>query len=559
MPKRTPKYVPATRKVGEFLLDRLQQHGVQHIFGIPGDYVLGFDKLIENHAIQFINATRENTAGYMADAYARLRGLGAVCITYGVGINISNAISQAFVESSPVVLISGAPGTNDFSRSYNLHHLLNHPFEEPLKNTQFEIFKHITVAQAIINQEETAAAEIDRVLEAALQYKKPVYIELPRNIVNQQILVPHKPLLTEFKGDPHVLAEAIAEVHALLQSSKQPVLWLGHEIQRYGLESAVLQFAERYRIPIVSSLLGKTVISEHHPLFVGVYQGNMSRPDVREFMNNCDCIITLGAILSDLDTGMFTARLNKDDHIVANSNHVKINNHYYLDISFSEFVQALGEIKIKAHFKTSFPANINRKKAEFHPKRGKKITTARMFACIQKHLKPENIIVTDIGDCLFGSSDFSLEKDSFLSCAYFGSLGFGTPGAVGAQIARPTHRVIGIIGDGAFQMTSMELSTAVRYGLAPIIIVLNNHGYGTERPLLEGAYNDIVDWKYYEIPRVLGGGVGIRTLYEEEFDWALQEALSRRDVFTLIEVELGKTDFSPGMQRFLKVVTQSRK
>jgi len=162
--------------------------------------------------------------------------------------------------------------------------------------------------------------------------------------------------------------------------------------------------------------------------------------------------------------------------------------------------------------------------------------------------------VTDIGDCLFGSSDLILAQNSFLACAYFATLGFGTPGAVAAQLASPDRRVIGIIGDGGFQMTAMELSTAVRYGLDPIIIILNNHGYGTERPLLEGTYNDILNWNYAEIPKVLGGGIGFRTETEEEFEHALSAALAERGALAIIEVELGKVDFSPALMRFAKLL-----
>lgn len=542
------------KTIGLYLLDRLHQHGVQHIFGVPGDYVLRFDKLIEEHVIQYINATRENTAGCMADAYARIRGLGVACITYGVGINIANAVAQAYVESSPVVIISGALGTQDLTKeSYHYHHLIHQSLKGYFDTTQLEIFKQITIDQALLHQADTAASEIDRVLESCLTHKKPVYIELPRNLVNTPIPkhTPHH--IMEPSSNLETLHEAIEEVADLLQNARHPLLWIGHEIQRFGLASSVLHFAEKYNIPIVTSLLGKTAVSEHHPLFIGVYQGEMSRPEVSAYVNRCDCVLQLGVLLSDMDTGMFSAKLDQETRIVADCQSVKIRHHSYDDIAFPEFVQALAQLKLKVRFPTNFPAYITNKNKPFVPKQ-KKITSDRFFQCLQKHLRPEHIVVADIGDSLFGSINLMLEQDSYVACAYFGSLGFATPGAVGAQIAAPQRRVIAIVGDGAFQMTSMELSTAVRYHLDPIIIVLNNHGYGTERPLLEGTYNDIVDWRYTEIPRVLGGGTGIRVTTEEECENALTTALETRGEFTLIEIVLDKTDFSPTMQRFLKLV-----
>lgn len=543
-----------TITVGQYLLNRLHHLGVKHIFGIPGDYILRFDQLIEQHPIEFINATRENTAGYMADAYARLNGLGVACITYGVGINIVNSISQAFVEGSPVVLISGAASTEDFSHCQQLHHLINTSSRNNLDSTQLEILKQITATQTVLDNPRHAAGEIDRVLDTCLRLQKPVYIELPKNFVDAPISNHENKSPCFTKSDPEILDEIVEEISDILKKSKSPVIWAGHEIQRFGLSNELLQFAEKFNIPIVSSLLGKTVISEKHPLFVGVYQGAISRKEVVEFVNNCDGMFILGNILSDVETGFFSSVLH-EHCVIANMSSIQVKRHYYHRILFQDLIHRLAKLDLKTHYRAHFPASKDRKLAKFTPT-AKPISTAKVFECIQQHLCPDNIIVADFGDSLFGSTDLILEKNSFLSSAYFGTLGFGTPGAVGAQFAAPERRVIGVVGDGAFQMTCMELSTAVRYHLDPVIIVLNNHGYGTERPLIEGKYNDIQNWNYYEIPRVIGGGIGLIAKTEEEFDKALTMALAKRGTFYLIEVELGKTDYSPAMQRFLELAAK---
>lgn len=542
-----------TLTIGRYLLDRLQHLGVDHIFGLPGDYVLRFDKLIEEHTIKFINTTRENTAGYIADAYARFRGLGVACITYGVGINITNALSQAYVENSPFVVISGTAGTGELLKGQKLHHLINKSSNTILDTTQLEIFKHLTIDQAVLDNPATAAASIDRVLEACQRYKRPVYIEIPRNMVDVEIPPHHPQSYFHPASDPEALQEAMEEVSNILRSCRRPVIWAGHEIQRYGLAPLLIKFAERYGIPIATTLLGKTVISENHPLFVGVYFGGMSRPEVQEFVESCDCALILGAIISDVDTGIFTATFDQDQKIIATSETLDISHHHYKKVLFSDFIHGLSNLNLDVRYKINYPANVKRKKPLFQAVPDQKTTTLRFFECIESHLSSEHIVAVDIGDCLFGSADLTLEQNSYLACAYFGSLGFGVPGAIGAQFALPNKRVIAIVGDGAFQMTCMELSTAVRYGLDPIIIVLNNHGYGTERPLLEGKYNDIVNWNYAEIPRVLGNGLGVRVETEEELDRALKNALSQRGKFHLIEVELGKTDFSPALRRFSEI------
>ncbi len=543
-----------SNSVGNYLLDCLHQHGVRHIFGIPGDYVLRFNKLIEQHPIEFINTTRENTAGFMANAYARIRGLGVACITYGVGINICNAISQAYVESCPLVVISGAAGSSETGKSPSLHHLINAPRPSGLDTTQLEVFQKITVAQTVLSDPATAASEINRVLAACLKHKKPIYIELPRNIVDAPLPIelPTPPIPAV--SDPLALEEAIDEVKSILLKSKNPIIWAGHQIHLYGLAGAVVHLAERHRIPIVSSLLGKTVVSEKHPLFVGVYQGGMSLVEVEKFAHESDCALILGVMLSDVDTGMFTAHLCNERTIIANPGGISIGHHYYPKVIFEDFVRALAELKADITFQRTIPAAWQRLPGAFIPNQTAKITAKRVFESLQSHITADHFVVTDFGDCLFGATDLVLERNSFLASAYFATLGFGTPGAVAAQMAAPDRRVIGIIGDGAFQMTATELSTAVRYGMDPVMIILNNHGYGTERPLLEGKFNDIQNWNYSKICDLVGGGTGVRVTTELEFESALKNALSTRGAFALIEVELDKEDFTPAMQRFIKLV-----
>ncbi|MBA2367693.1 MAG: alpha-keto acid decarboxylase family protein [Candidatus Protochlamydia sp.] len=542
---------PAQTTIGQYLLDKLNVLGVNHIFGVPGDYVLRFDKLIEMHSqIEFINMTRENTAGYAADAYARLRGIGAACITYGVGINITNALAQAFVESSPLVVISGTVGTEEFKKHPTLHHLINKSFSANGDKTQLEVFKHVTIDQGILDDPETAAGIIDRVLNGCLEHKKPVYFEIPRNLVDAPLpeMKPSQPLSTS-SLDPRILKEALDESIAIFKKCTHPLIWAGHKILRYQLSESLMNFAERNQIPIVSTLLGKTVVDENHPLFAGVYQGGLSSPEVIELVEKCDCMLVAGVIMHDLDTGIFTAKIDQEHRIVATRNSLTIGHHHY-HISLNDYMLGLSKVDLQRPQKEAFhTAHALKKHQKFTPFSQSKTTIKRLFECLQTHLGPEHLVVSDVGDALFASADLILSSNSYVACPYFASLGFGTPAVIGAQIAEPQKRVIGIIGDGGFQMSAMELSAAVRYQLDPIIILLNNHGYGTERPLLEGSYNDILNWNYSKIPQVLGGGIGIRAETEDEMVNALKQAFETRGTFFVIEIELEKLDFSPGLHR----------
>lgn len=543
------------KSLGLYLLDQLHRRGVEHIFGIPGDYVLKFDRLIEKHSkIQFINATRENTAGYMADAYGRFKGLGVACITYGVGINIVNALSQAYVEDSPLVVISGAPGQIELSKEVRLHHLFNKSLQLHLETTQMEIFKHITAAQTVLDNEENCKEEIERVLTTCMELKKPVYIELPRDQVEREITGSVRDLLIPPANDSLALKEALEEISQILKHCKHPILWVGHEILRHKLGHEILSFARKFSIPIISSLLGKTTIDEWDPLFVGVYLGGMSSPEIQKYVDSCDCILRFGVLLNDLDTGIFTAKFKQKNQIIATSGECKINHHYYENISFIDLVKGLNKIDLHKKFPLDLPSK--EKQVEFKPKIGPKIDVDRFFKCIQSHIKPDHILISDIGDCLFGSAELILHANSYLACAHFASLSFAVPAAIGVQLACPSKRPFVIVGDGAFQMTCMELSTAVRYNLDPIIIVMNNHGYGTERPIVEGKFNDLLNWNYFKIPEVLGSGKGVHVQTEEELDQALEKAVKTRGEFYLIEVELAKNDLSAVLKRFGMLMNQ---
>jgi indolepyruvate decarboxylase len=159
-------------------------------------------------------------------------------------------------------------------------------------------------------------------------------------------------------------------------------------------------------------------------------------------------------------------------------------------------------------------------------------------------------VIADIGDSLFGAADMTMSRRTeFISPAYYTSMGFAVPAALGAGMANPDSRALVIVGDGAFQMTGMELSSIARYGLNPIVVVLNNHGYTTERFLLDGPFNDIHEWAFHNIPEVLGTGLGLEVRTEEELDAALFAALANTSSFSLLNVHLDPYDRSPALDR----------
>ncbi|HTZ16895.1 MAG TPA: thiamine pyrophosphate-binding protein, partial [Dissulfurispiraceae bacterium] len=257
---------PEETTIGEYLIQRLYDHGIRHIFGIPGDYVLGFCKQLEQSKIRFINTCDEQGAGFAADAYARVRGIGAVCITYSVGgLKVANTTAQAFAEESPVVIISGAPGIREREGDPMLHHKVRD------FNTQHRVFEQLTVASTVLSNPETACREINRVLGAAVCYRRPVYIELPRDMALKKIVPVRTPVVPP-DTDSMPLREAMRDAEEMINKAERPVIVAGVELMRYRMREQLVTFAERANIPVASSILSKSVIDEHHPLYIGIYQ-----------------------------------------------------------------------------------------------------------------------------------------------------------------------------------------------------------------------------------------------------------------------------------------------
>src|SRR5881392_2815957 len=205
--------------IGEYLIQRLYDHGVRHVFGIPGDYVLGFYDLLQHSTLKTVNTCDEQGAGFAADAYARVRGLGAVCITYCVGgLKLANSTAGAFAEKSPVVVISGAPGMKEREKNPLLHHKVRE------FDTQKKVFDQLTIASTVLSDPQTAFQEIDRVLHAALRYKRPVYIELPRDMVTQPGIPHHTPREFHEASDRHTLRAALAEAVEMINRASKPVI-----------------------------------------------------------------------------------------------------------------------------------------------------------------------------------------------------------------------------------------------------------------------------------------------------------------------------------------------
>ncbi|MGY6277825.1 alpha-keto acid decarboxylase family protein [Methylomonas sp. MgM2] len=529
--------------IGQYLLDRLYATGVKHVFGVPGDYVLGFYDLMYKSPISHIGTTREDCAAFAADGYARCSGIGALAVTYGVGaLNTVNAIAGAYAESSPVVVISGAPGVREQSDDPLIHHRFG-PF-----TFQREIFERITCAAVVLNDPVIAFRQIDHAISAAKRFCKPVYIEIPRDLV----LAEGYPLPTEtaerFTSDMTALSEAVAESLELMAKAASPAVIAGVELHRRGLQETLLELVDRAGLPVAATMTGKSVIAERHPAYLGIYEGALGSEYTRYVVEQSDLLLMLGVTLNDIDTGIYTAKLDPQQMIRAAQNEVVISSHRYPKILLGDFLTALvGSVQTRVE---KFKSETLAITAGGFPASNRPITTDRLIGRLNQALSHEFIVVCDVGDCLFAAIDLQVhEQTEFLSSSYYASMGFAMPAALGAQIASPKRRALVLVGDGAFQMTGTELATHARFGLAPIVVVFNNRGYSTERSILEGPFNDISEWRFDRLGEVFGPLQGFDAATEEEFEQALLKALANRSMPSIINVHLASDDASPAMRR----------
>ena len=530
--------------IGEYLIQRLYAHGVRHVFGIPGDYVLGFYDLLSRSKLRLINTCDEQGAGFAADAYARVRGLGAVCVTYCVGgLKVANTTAEAFAEKSPVVVISGAPGMKEREKNPLLHHKVRE------FDTQRKVFEQLTIASTVLSDPQTAFQEIDRVLHTVLRFKRPVYIELPRDLVSVPGIPHHKPPEIHERSDPKTLRAALAEAKEMINGARQPVILADVEVHRFGLQDQLLKLVNKTNIPVAATVLGKSVIGEQHRAYLGIYEGAMGRDDVRQYVEDSDCVIMLGAFMTDINLGVYTARLDPARSIYATSEKFSIRYHVYEDVRFKDFMRGLLGLRLRRRpaGKRPRPTPING--FEIKDKRAT-LTVKRLFERLNVYLAADTVVVADVGDALFGAIDlFIRQRTEFLGPAYYASMGFAVPASIGAQMANPKLRPLVLVGDGAFQMTGMELATATRYSLNPVVVVLNNCGYGTERHMQDGPYNDVWPWNYSRLPEILGKGRGWVVETEEQLNRALLEAGSWTESFCLLDVRLPPLDRSPALER----------
>lgn len=534
------------------LLQGLKDHGARELFGIPGDFVLPLFKTIEETGIlPCFTLSHEPAVGFAADAAARWRaGLGVAVVTYGAGaFNVVNAVAGAYAERSPVVVVAGAPGARERSSGLLLHH------QARSVDTQLAVFEEITCDQAVLDDPATAPQKIARVLRSARERALPVYLELPRDMVDAPVAP--VPVLPRRAADPDALGECADEVMALLGRASSPVLVVDVEVRRYGVEAELATLARKLGLPVVTTFMGRGLLQQAPDVLRGTYLGSAGDPAVTRLVEDADALLLLGVILCDTNFALSEKRFDWRHTVLAIDRSVRIGHHAWPDLPIEDLVAALlaraGDgAAAKPRPLPPFEAYPRGLVADDAPLTPTDIATAVNDLFDRHGTMP---MTADIGDCLFTAME--IDNSALAAPGYYAGMGFGVPAGIGVAAATGRRPLI-LVGDGAFQMTGWELGNCRRYGLDPIVVVFNNCSWEMLRVFQpESKFNDLSDWNFAAAAPALGGH-GERVLARRDLAEALERAVGRRGVFSLIEVMLPRGVTSRTLARFVSGLKTAR-
>ena len=529
--------------VSEYLLARLKSLGVDHVFGIPGDFILPFFLAMENSDVDHVATCNEQNAGYAADGYARLKGLGAVVVTYGPGaFSLVNAVAGAYAESVPLLVISGGPGTEAYRDQPVLHHTLPGNYGASIK-----IFEQITACATLLDDPQKASTQIDEALRICLSQNKPVYLEIPVNVQVHTCTGPASLQRVPALCDEASLAAAVNDILVRVQKGQRTVVIPGHEVHREGLEDKVLALLDKTGLPAASMFIGKADFLEQHPQCIGAYQGAGSWPEISSYVEDADTVLFLGAVLSDFNLGGFTAKLSDGQVVNALEQRVSSSTGSYNDVPLSDLIDGLLEALPAGDMNAAAPKHMFSHNCDipYSPVPDAPVTNKRFYDRMAHFIRPGDIVAADAG-CAINCTQLQLPRGAtYLASCYWASIGMGFGAAFGACFAAQAgQRVIALEGDGSFQMSAQELSSMARYDCPAIVFVVNNKGYTAERLIHDGSFNDIAQWRYHQLPAAFGGtGLDVHT--EGDLEAALAQAESHTGPGPLIiEVHVDPWDAS---------------
>ncbi|KAI9305743.1 thiamine diphosphate-binding protein [Cunninghamella echinulata] len=551
---------PVKTTIGLYLLKRIKEVGVDTIFGLPGDFNMKFLDLIEDDPeLLWGNNANELNAAYAADGYARIKGVGALVTTFGVGeLSAMNGIAGAYSEMLPVIHIVGTPNTSSQAAGAILHHTLgNGDF-----NVFVNMFASITAASVHLTATQ-AARQIDSVISESVRRKRPGYIGIPIDLVNHEIEVELAPLDCSIPKNPKETQEAaLKAIITAIKEAKRPIIIADACVLRNHMKSDLAKFIQVSQFPSYVTPMGKSAIEPDTKGFRGCYTGSVSLPQIGREVHSADLILEFGSVQTDFNTGGFTYKLDQSKIIAFHSFTTRVFYSTYERVCMQELLPLLID---------QFPQEesgggekrklIESVEQEFGPPAqraaipdGETMIQNFFWNILPQFLPEKSVIVTETGTSTFGSFNMHGNKDSiFISQILYGSIGYSVPACLGAALADRSRRVYLIVGDGSFQLTAQEVAVMLHHGITPVIIIFNNDGYLIEK-LIHGpnrSYNNFQMWDYAKSFDYFGAnipsnetkatvpykiGVQKQVKSRKEFLAAMELTLKQPDRIHLVEV-----------------------
>ncbi len=521
--------------VVEYLMQALKEVNINHVFGVPGDFAFPINDAICHDAdLAWIGCSNELNASYAADGYARSHGIAALNTTYGPGeLSALCGVAGSYAANLPVIFMVGMPSEATMASGKLIHHTLG--------DGQFDTFANMAdavTATSTVLSLDNAVSEIQRIFEIAVIEKRPVYIGVPEDVAKMEIQG-HIPSmnLTVTPSTEELEKEVAYQIALQINLANKPVLIVGEHLRVHNAKESALTVIEQGNLPFATMFADKAFYDETHPNFLGLYDGKVINRPLREYIESSDCVIHLGALMTDFNTGAYSATW-PENTITILGNRIEINGQVYNELSLNNIIKELSQL-IVACTDTQYPHYIGLVESKHDAK--EMITAASLYPRWENFFKENDQIIAETGTISMGLGMAKLPKGaSFQNQTLWGSIGWATPAALGAALAKPDQRTILMTGEGSHQLTVQAIGQFARYNQKPIIFVLNNDGYLIERILCEEPkieYNDVCHWNYTQLPAAFG----IKDWYcakvttNEELDQALEMA-SKAETGVYIEV-----------------------
>ncbi|MEM6583756.1 MAG: thiamine pyrophosphate-binding protein [Pseudomonadota bacterium] len=493
-------------KLSQFLLNQFASLGVDTVFGVPGDYNLRLLDYIDDHEnLNWVGNCNELNAAYATDGYARIKGMGLLVTTYGVGeLSAMNGVAGAYAENVPLVHLIGMPATGAQLAGLPVHHsLANGRFDDFLS-----MWQHITCVATQLSHDNWLT-ELEHVISSALKTSKPACMAVPADLFDLD--VPDN-IELHFSTSPNGSEDPIDDVVALivntLAASESPVAWLGCNTRQFQAVELTGELMAYLNTPFAQTLMSKSLYDESSPHYLGLYVGDSSPGSAKDAFESADCLLQIGVRVTDFNSGGFTQK-PFDNHIVITDNSVSVNEKTFIGINTHKLMKALLDTCRSRQWNWTRTSRVAAGKA---PAAQPGVWSADQFwDRMVAHFEDGDILLADAGTSFFCMWERQVAiRHRLLTQVLWSSIGYTLPAALGASCAAPDARTMVFIGDGALQMTIQEISTIARQRCPVTVFVLNNQGYSAERFIhgMDRAYNDIVNWDYPKVASAFHSDIG---------------------------------------------------